>query len=93
MKIEFVGKAKTVLFRSSASLLGMAATVLGVIGELGPQVGLLQGTVSPQVFAILSIICAAAVPVARIIKQDQLRLATAAANPQPTEAVNGSDHS
>jgi predicted amino acid-binding ACT domain protein len=87
MKFELVGEWKTVLVRSSASLLGMVSAVFGVIAELAPQLPTVQSLVSQQTFTILSIICAVAVPLARIVKQDQLRLLTAAANPQPVAAT------
>lgn len=83
MKLALVGKWRTVMFRSAASLLGMLAALLGLIALIGPQVGLLQGAVSPLWFFAASTLASASVPLARIVKQEQLRLLTAAANPQP----------
>lgn len=86
MKFELVGEWKTVIVRSSASLLGMAAAALGLIAEVAPNLPQLQGLVSQHTFTILSIVCAVAVPLARVVKQDKLREATGAANPQPVVA-------
>ncbi|MDR5757039.1 hypothetical protein [Caballeronia sp. LZ035] len=83
MKFELVGQAKTVLFKSSASLLGMAAAAFGALAQFQDQLPMIQAYVPPRTFALVSLACAIAVPLARIIKQEQLREATAAANPQP----------
>ena len=83
IKFEFVGEAKTVLLRSSASLLGMAAAAFGALAQFQDQLPMIQSFVPPRTFALLSLACAVAVPLARIVKQQQLREATAAANPQP----------
>lgn len=93
VKFELVGEAKTVLLKSWASLLGMASAAFGLIAVLQPQLPLLQPLVSPKVYSALAFICGAApalatafaamVAAARVIKQDKLRVATGAANPQP----------
>lgn len=84
LKFELVGEWKTVLVRSYASLLGMLATLLGLVAIAAPYIGVLQGSVSPLVFGIMSVLCSAAVPYARVVKQEQLRILTGPANPQPT---------
>lgn len=96
MKLSLVGEARIVFWRSSSSVLGMLAAAIGAFGAMQGHLPLLQPLVSPKIFAAISLAgdaapgiaaaLAAAVPVARIIKQDRLRELTGAANPQP-EAI------
>jgi hypothetical protein len=93
MKFSFVGEARIVFWRSSASLLGMLAAVVGAFGAMQGHLPLLQPLIGTKLFAAVSLACdaaptiatalAAAVPFARIVMQDRLRELTGAANPQP----------
>lgn len=93
MKLSFVGEARIVFWRSSSSLLGIVATVLGAIGAMQSHLQLLQPLLGPKLFAAVTLFAdacpqlaigvTAAIPFARIIKQDRLRELTGAANPQP----------
>lgn len=93
MKLELVGEARIVFWRSSASLLAILATIFGAIGAMQSHIGLLQPLVGPKLFVALSLLVdaapqialglTAAVPFARIVKQDRLRELTGAANSQP----------
>lgn len=95
MRFEFVGEARVVFWRSSSSLLGIAATAFGAIAAMQGHLPLLQPMVSPKVFAGLTLFAdacpqiavalTAAIPFARIMKQDRLRELTGHANPQPDE--------
>jgi hypothetical protein len=83
IRLEFVGKARTVLLKSWASRFGALATVFGALAQFQDQLPMVQSFLPPRTFALVSLACAIAVPLARIVKQEELRQATAAANPQP----------
>lgn len=95
MKFEFVGEARVVFWRSSSSLLGIAATVFGAIAAMQGHLPLLQPLLSPKLFVAVTLFAdacpqiavalTAAIPFARIMKQDRLRELTGHANPQPGE--------
>lgn len=87
-------------WRSSASILGMLAALFAAIAAMKDHLSLLQPLISPAKYAAVVLVgdssagiaatLAAAVPFARIIKQDKLRELTGAANPQPG-AGNGTN--
>ncbi|WP_250533565.1 hypothetical protein [Caballeronia sp. AZ10_KS36] len=83
IRFELVGKARTVLLKSWASRFGMLATFFGALAQFQDQLPMIQAFVPKNVFGLLTIACSVAVPLARIVKQYELREATAAANPQP----------
>jgi hypothetical protein len=83
IRFELVGKARTVLLKSWASRFGMLATLFGALAQFQDQLPMIQAFVPKNVFGLLTIACSVAVPLARIVKQYELREQTAAANPQP----------
>ena len=83
IRFEFVGKARTVLLKSWASRFGMLATFFGALAQFQDQLPMVQAYIPKNVFGLLTIACSVAVPLARIVKQYELREATGAANPQP----------
>jgi hypothetical protein len=100
MKLSLVGEARVVFWRSSASILGMLAAAVGAFGAMQSHLPLLQPLLGPKLYALVVLAAdaapgiaaslAAAVPFARIVKQDRLRELTGAANPQP--GVNDGAH-
>jgi len=83
--IQFVGEAKKVILMSWASRFGILSSLFGlvqVLADFQVQLPVVQSFIPPKTFAVLSLLCAAAVPLARIIKQDKLRAETGAANGQ-----------
>lgn len=92
-RLEFVGEARIVFWKSSSSLLGILATIFGAIAAMQGHLPLLQPMLSPKLFVGVTLFAdacpqialalTAAIPFARIIKQDRLRELTGAANPQP----------
>jgi ethanolamine utilization microcompartment shell protein EutS len=83
IRFELVGKARTVLLKSWASRFGMLATLFGALAQFQDQLPMVQAFVPKNVFGWLTLACSIAVPLSRIVKQYELREATAAANPQP----------
>lgn len=71
MKLALVDDAKSVFLKSYSSLLAIVSAVTGALAAAQPDVSLLQGVVSQKVFATVSIVCAVAVPFARIIRQER----------------------
>lgn len=71
MKLTLVDDAKSVFLKSYSSLLAIASAVSGALAAAQPDVVLLQGIVSQKTFATVSIVCAVAVPFARIIRQER----------------------
>lgn len=96
MKFELVGEARVVFVRSSSSLLAMAATFFGAIAAMQSHLPLLQPMLSPRIYVgvtlfadacpQIAVALTAAIPFARIWKQDRLRELTGHANPQPPSA-------
>lgn len=83
IRFELVGKARTVLLKSWASRFGMLATFFGALAQFQDQLPMIQAFVPKNVFGLLTIVCSVAVPLARIVKQYELREQTGTANPQP----------
>lgn len=93
MKFELVGEARIVFWRSSSSLLAIGATAFGAIGAMGSHINLVQPMMGPKMFAFVAFLTdaapqialglTAAIPFARIVKQNRLRELTGAANPPP----------
>lgn len=81
MRLELVEKARTVLMKSWASRFGMLATVFGALAQFQDQLPMIQAYIPKNVFGLLTIVCSIAVPLARIVKQYELREATANAQP------------
>lgn len=89
MKLQFVEKARVVFWRSSSSVLGIIATALGAISAMQAHLQLLQPLLGPKLFAAVALFAdacpqlalgvTAAIPFARIIKQDRLRELTGGA--------------
>lgn len=67
--MTLIDDAKNVLLKSWASRLGIIAAVAGILAQLNDQLPLIRDYVPSQYFAILSIVCAASVGIARIIRQ------------------------
>lgn len=77
--MELVAEAKKVLVMSWASRLGFLSALFGVIQVLADfqvQLPFVQAFIPAKTFALLSLICAIAVPLARVIKQKKLIAAT-----------------
>jgi hypothetical protein len=91
MKLELVDKAHLVLLLSASSWLGVAATVFGGLAEFKDQLPALVDFIPKGTYGYLSILCAASVPLARIIKQRALREATpqTTAPGEPGAATDG----
>lgn len=81
MRLELVEKARTVLLKSWASRFGMLATVFGALAQFQDQLPVVQAYIPKNVFGLLTIVCSVAVPLARIVKQYELREETANAQP------------
>lgn len=81
MRLELVEKARTVLLKSWASRFGMLATVFGALAQFQDQLPMIQAYIPKNVFGLLTIVCSIAVPLARIVKQYELREETANAQP------------
>lgn len=81
MRLELVEKARTVLLKSWASRFGMLATVFGALAQFQDQLPMIQAYVPKNVFGAVTVLCSIAVPLARIVKQRELREATANAQP------------
>lgn len=87
IRFELVGKARTVLLKSWASRFGMLATLFGALAQFQDQLPMIQAFVPKNVFGLLTIACSVAVPLARIVKQYELREATATADPRPVASA------
>lgn len=72
MTFAFIEEAKSVILKSWASRLAIISAVLAGLGELQPQLQFLSGIVPDNTFKVLSIVCALAVPLARVIKQESI---------------------
>jgi hypothetical protein len=67
--MTFIDDAKNVLFKSYANWLGIASAVFGLLAQLNDQLPAIRDFIPAHDYAILAVVCAAAVPLARIIKQ------------------------
>lgn len=77
MKVEFITEARKVFLTSWSSRLGIAAAVLQGLAEFQDQLPGIHDYVPHNVFSLLAILCAVSVPLARIVKQQELVDATA----------------
>lgn len=75
----WVEQVKVVLLKSATAWVGYAATVFGFLAMFQEQLPVLQGIIPKGMFGWLTLACAIAVPLTRIIKQPKLRAAVAAA--------------
>lgn len=81
MRFELVEKARTVLLKSWASRFGMLAAVFGALAQFQDQLPMIQAYVPKNVFGAVTVLCSIAVPLARIVKQYELREETSNAQP------------
>lgn len=74
-----VEQVKVVLLRSLTAWAGYLGTLFGFLAMLQPQLPFMQDFMPKYLFGILTLACALAVPLTRIIKQPALRAAVEAA--------------
>lgn len=86
MKVELVDQARKILFTSWAARLGVLAAVLQALAEFQDQLPLIRDYVPHNVFSLLAVLCAVAVPLARIVKQQSLHDAVVEATKGETVA-------
>jgi hypothetical protein len=73
--MEFVAEARKVLVMSWASRFGILSSLFGliqVLAEFQVQLPFVQAFIPAKTFMLLSLLCAVAVPIARVIKQKNL---------------------
>lgn len=83
MTLNLVTEAKQVLFKSWSSRFGAAAAVLQALAEFQDQLPLIRDFIPHGVFSLLAVICAIAVPLSRIVKQQALINSIAVAQTDP----------
>lgn len=72
MKFVVVERARHILLMSWSSRFGLAAAVSGGIAQFGEQLPAVQPYIPPHYFSVFAVVCAMAVPVSRIIKQEEI---------------------
>jgi hypothetical protein len=79
MTLELVTEAKKVLLMSWSARFGMLAAILQTLAEFQDQLPVIKDFIPHGVFSLLAIACAIAVPLSRVMKQQGLIDAIAAA--------------
>jgi hypothetical protein len=70
--MTLIEDAKNVLLKSWSSRLGFISAVAGILAQFQDSLPLIRDFVPANAFAVLAIVCALSVTVARIVKQDNL---------------------
>lgn len=70
--MTLIEDAKNVLLKSWSSRLGFISAVAGALAQFQQSLPLVRDYVPANYFAVLAIVCALGVTVARIVKQDSL---------------------
>jgi hypothetical protein len=86
MTVNLVTEAKKVLLMSWSARLGALAAILQALAEFQDQLPLIRDFIPHGVFSLLAIVCAIAVPLSRIIKQQGLIDAINTAQAEATAA-------
>lgn len=91
MTLNLVTEAKQVLFKSWSSRFGAAAAVLQALAEFQDQLPLIRDFIPHGVFSLLAVVCAIAVPLSRIVKQQALINSIAVAQTDPAAPAAPAD--
>lgn len=68
----FIDDVKKVLTKSWAVHLSVLSAVLGALAEFQQQLPGIQGFIPARWYAMASIVCALAVPLARVVRQETI---------------------